>query len=183
MDRQRIQIVAAAVAALTLGGGGFVAGMTLGPSLSKGAEAASPSPGAAQGQRQQVVRGAGGAAGQVGGGPAGQTVTGRVISVQDGSITVETRQPGSDTTRSTIALVGSSARLVKTAETEIKLADIKPGDQVVISGTTDASTGTVSANAVIVGGNPIQQILGGERPAGAPGGGGRVPPASASPRP
>lgn len=186
MNRQQLQIVVAAVAALVLGGGGFVAGMTVGPNLTKSAAEASVAPGAAQGQRQQVVRGAGGAGGPAGAGVVSQTVTGRVISVQDGSITVESRQPGTDTTRSTIALVGASARLVRTAETEIKLGDIKPGDQVVISGTPDATTGTVSANAVIVGGNPIQQILGGERPAGAPGGpggGGRVPPASASPRP
>lgn len=188
MNGKQIQIIGAAVAALVLGGGGFVAGMTVGPTLTKSPAEASPAPGAAQGQRQQV-RGAGGGAGPAGAAILGQTVTGRVISVQDGSITVETRQPGSDTTRSTIALVGSGARLVKTAETEIKLTDIKPGDQVVISGTTDATTGTVSANAVMVGGNPIQQFLGGERPAGAPGGagpgggGGRVPPASASPRP
>ena len=181
MTRQ-VQIVVAAIAALVLGGGGFVAGMTVGPTLTKTDAAASAAPGTAQGQRQQIAaqRGAGQGAGAQG--VLGQTVNGRVISVQDGSITVETRQPGSDTTRSTIALVGSSSRVVRTSETEIKLTDIKPGDQVVISGTTDATTGTVNANAVIVGGNPIQQILGGERPATGPGGG-RVPPASASPRP
>ncbi|MBM4434242.1 MAG: hypothetical protein FJ028_03880, partial [Chloroflexi bacterium] len=172
MDSKQLQIAAAATAALVLGGGGFVAGMTVGPTLTKAPEDASPAPGAVQGQRQQV-RGAGPAGAGQAGGIIGQTVTGRVISVQDGSITVETRQPGSDTTRSTIALVGGTARLVKTTETEIKLTDIKPGDQVVISGTPDATTGTVNANAVIVGGNPIQQILGGgERPAGAPGGAG-----------
>lgn len=170
MNKQ-IQIIAIAVAALVLGGGGFVAGMTVGPTLSKSAApAADASPGAAQGaQGAQGRRQAGGPAGAGAGGAAGllgQQVSGRVISVQDGSITVEVRQPGSDTTRSTIALVGSSSRVVKTAETEIKLTDIKPGDQVLIAGTTDQATGTVSATSVIVGINSLQQLFGGERPAG-----------------
>ncbi len=47
MSRQ-MQIAVVAIAALVLGGGGFVAGMTVGPTLGKSAAAsASPSPGAA----------------------------------------------------------------------------------------------------------------------------------------
>jgi len=190
---ERIQIVALAVAALVLGGGGFVAGMTVGPTLTKtDAAAASASPGGsgAQGQRQQNLgqRGAGTGQGAAAG-ALGQQVSGRVISVNDGSITVEVRQPGGDTTRSQIALVGASARVVKTTETEIKLTDIKPGDQVVILGTTDQATGTVSASAVIVGINALQQLFGGGagpaggqlvRPSGSPG---VRPLPSVSPRP
>lgn len=170
----RIQIIAIAAAALVLGGGGFVAGMTVGPTLTRSESAASASP-SAQGQRQQIAgqRGAGqGAAGAI-----GQQVSGRVISVQDGSITIETRQPGTDTTRSTIALVGASARVVKATETEIKLSDIKAGDQVLIAGTTDQSTGTVSATTVVVGINALQQLIGG----GAGPGGGQLVRPSGSP--
>lgn len=189
MNRQ-IQIIALAAAALVLGGGGFVAGMTVGPTIAKtdaAAASASPGPAGAQGRRQ--VAGPGGAGGGAGAGAAvGQQVSGRVISVQDGSITIETRQPGTDTTRSTIALVGASARVVKTTETDIKLTDIKPGDQVLIAGSTDQTTGTVNATSVIVGLSGLQQLFGGGagpgaggqlvRPSGSPG----VRP-SASPRP
>lgn len=173
---KQLQIAVLAAAAIVLGGGGFVAGMNVGPGLSKGAEAAaSPSPGGAAAQGRRVA-GAGGGPGGAAGAVLGQQVNGRVISVNDGSITIEIRQPGSDTTRSTIALVGPSSRLVKTTETEIKLTDIKPGDQVLITGTTDQATGTVSANAVIVGIGAIQQLFGGGagpggqvRPSGSPG--------------
>ncbi|HJW48934.1 MAG TPA: hypothetical protein VJ726_05915, partial [Candidatus Limnocylindria bacterium] len=96
----------------------------------------------------------------------GQAVTGRILSVNDGSITVEVRQPGvagaSPTVTSQIVLVGSSTRLVKTAETEIKLSDLKANDQVTIVGTTDAS-GNVSATAIVAGGNALQGVLGGGR--------------------
>jgi hypothetical protein len=160
----QIRIAAIAVAALVLGGGGFVAGMTVGPTLGKSDTAtaanASASPGA-QGRRQ-VVGGAGALAGA-----QGQQVSGRVISVNDGSITVETRQPGGDTTRSTIALVGADTRLVRSTEVDIKLSDIKAGDQVLIVGATDQTTGTVTANAVVVGVNALQQLFGGQ---GGPGG-------------
>jgi hypothetical protein len=171
MSRQ-LQIAAIAVAALVLGGGGFVAGMTVGPTLGKtdaGAAAnASTAPGSAQGRRQ-VAGGA--AAGALAGGQ-GQ-VSGRVISVNDGSITVETRQPGGDTTRSTIALVGTDTRVVRSTEVDIKLNDIKAGDQVLIVGATDQTTGTVTANAVVVGVNALQQLFGGGQ--GGPGAGGQFP--------
>lgn len=190
MNRQ-MQMIAVAVAALVLGGGGFVAGMTVGPTLTKtdatAGAAASATPGAnAQGRRV----GPGGAAAPA---AQGQQVSGRVISVNDGSITIETRQPGSDTTRSTIALVGSTARVVKTTETEIKLGDIKPGDQVLIAGSADQATGTVNATAVIVGISGLQQLFGGGAGPGGAGPGGQFgrpsgspgvrPLPSASPRP
>lgn len=173
MNKQ-MQIAAIAVAALALGGGGFAAGMTVGPTLGKSdapaAANASAGPGGAQGRRQ-VAGGAGGALA----GAQGQQVSGRVISVNDGSITVETRQPGGDTTRSTIALVGADTRVVRSTEVDIKLSDIKTGDQVLIVGATDQSTGTVTANAVVVGVNALQQLFGGgqggqfTRPSGSPG--------------
>lgn len=191
MNRQ-IQIIALAAAALVLGGGGFVAGMTVGPTLTKTDAAASASPGA-NAQGRQRVGGPGGAAGAGAAGLAGQQVSGRVISVNDGSITIETRQPGSDTTRSTIALVGSTARVVKTTETEIKLGDIKPGDQVLVAGSADQATGTVNATAVIVGISGLQQLFGGAAGPGGAGPGGQFvrpsgspavrPLPSASPRP
>ena len=104
---------------------------------------------------------------------------GRILSVNDGSITVEVRQPGvpgaSPTVTSQIVLVGSTTRLVKTAETEIKLSDLKANDQVTIVGTTDAS-GNVSATAIVAGGNALQGLLGG-------GAGGRGASPSPSARP
>ena len=177
MNRQ-MQIVAIAVAALVLGGGGFVAGMTVGPTIAKGDATATASPGAGAQGRRQVVGGAPGA-GQ--GGFAAQQVAGQVISVNDGSITVEVRQPGGDTTRSVIALVGSDARVVRNTEVDIKLTDIKPGDQVLIVGSQDQATGTVSANAVVVGINALQQLFGGGAAGGGrPGAGGQFPRPSGS---
>jgi hypothetical protein len=91
-----------------------------------------------------------------------------VISVNDGSITLEVRQPGaqgaSPAVSSQIVLVGTSTRVVKTTEQEIKLSDIKANDQVQIVASTDAN-GQISANAIIAGGNALQQLFGG------PGGG------------
>jgi hypothetical protein len=105
-----------------------------------------------------------------------------VLSVQDGSITVEVRQPGGGTSRSTIALVGANTRVARVTETDIKLGDIKPGDQVLIGGTTDQTTGTVSATSVIVGFDSLQQLFGGGIPR-ASGGPAVRPVPSASARP
>ena len=159
-----LHIVIGVVAALALAGGGFVAGMTVGRGATSGAAAsASPTGPAGRG----ALGGAG--AGRLGqGGPAGavggQAIAGRIISVNDGSITVEVRQPGaagaSPTVTSQIVLVGSTTRLVKTTETEIKLSDLKANDQVTIVGTTDAS-GNVSATAIVAGGNALQGVFGG----------------------
>jgi len=161
-----LHIVIGVVAALALAGGGFAAGMTFARGTASEA-AASASPTGAAGRGALGGAGAGrlgqgGAAGAAG----GQAVVGRILSVNDGSITVEVRQPGaagaSPTVTSQIVLVGSTTRLVKTAETEIKLSDLKANDQVTIVGTTDAS-GNVSATAIVAGGNALQGILGGGR--------------------
>ena len=180
MSARTTQILLGTVAAIALFGGGFAVGRTLAPAPSTDASAPAATAGgnaAAQAARR--------AAGQNPAAAAGQGTAGRVISVNDGSITIEVRAPGpagaSPATTSTIALIGTETRLLKTVEQEIKLADIKAGDQVTVIGTPDATTGTVSANAVLVGGGALQQIFGGQRP----GAGGRLPgaSASASPRP
>jgi hypothetical protein len=177
------QIVIGVVIALALAGGGFAAGMTVG--RSGGAEAnasASPSGAAARGGTGVTGRfGPGGGAAGASGAAGGQAMAGRIISVNDGSITIEVRQPGaqgaSPTVTSQIVLIGSSTRIVKTVETDIKLSDLKANDQVTIVGTTDAS-GNVSATAILAGGNALQGLFGGQ---GGPGGAGRG--ASPSPSP
>jgi hypothetical protein len=173
------QIAIAAVIAIALAGGGFAAGMTVGRgSANEAAASASPSGAAGRGTNITGRLGQGGAQGGTGA-LGGQAVTGRILSVNDGSITVEVRQPGaqgaSPTVTSQIVLVGSSTRIVKTVETDIKLTDLKANDQVTIVGSTDAS-GNVSATAIVAGGNALQGLFG-----GGPGGGGRG--ASPSPSP
>jgi hypothetical protein len=179
------QIVIGVVIALALAGGGFAAGMTVG--RGSGAEAnatASPTGAAARGGAGITGRlGQGGAAGGTGA-AGGQAVAGRILSVNDGSITVEVRQPGaqgaSPTVTSQIVLVGSSTRIVKTVESDIKLSDLKANDQVTIVGTTDAN-GNVAATAIVAGGNALQGLFGGQ---GGPGGArGASPSPSPSPRP
>jgi hypothetical protein len=170
------------VAALALAGGGFAAGMTVARGTTSEATA-SAAPSGAAGRGAGALPGAGrlgqgGAAGALG----GQAVTGRILSVNDGSITVEVRQAGtagaSPTVTSQIVLVGGSTRLVKTAETEIKLTDLKANDQVTIVGTTDAS-GNVSATTIVAG-NAFQTILTGQ---GRTAPGGPAPSPSPSARP
>ena len=74
-----------------------------------------------------------------------------------------------------------SRRIVKTAETDVKLDDIKPNDQVTIVGTTD-SAGLVSASAVVVGGvNVLGQLFGSQT--GVPGGARPGATPTSSPRP
>jgi hypothetical protein len=176
------QIATLAVLGLLLLGGGFAAGMSVGRGSANETAAASASPSGAGG-RGLVTGGAGGAGARGAGGAAGQQLlTGRVLSVNDGSITVEVRTGGgqgaSPTVSSEIILVGSSTRIVKTTETDLKATDLKANDQIQIVGTTDA-TGSVSASAIVVGGNALGGLFGG--PGGAGGAGGRG--ASPSPSP
>ena len=181
MNARMTQMVLALVVSIALFGAGFATGTMLGPSRSDQAATNTTAGGAAA--QQAARRAALGGQGVVGG--AAPTV-GRILSVNDGSITVEVRQPAAagaagatPAVTSTIALVGADTRVLRTVEQEIKLAELKPGDQVTIVGTTDAATGTVSANAVLVGGGALQQVFGGQRP--GLGGAGRVPAASPSP--
>ena len=184
MNMRTTQIVIGVVVAILLAGGGFAAGMTVGKGQETAKASASPSgAGARFGQG-----GAGGAGGAGRGGQVGangqELLTGRVISVNDGSITVEVRQPGaqgaSPTTTSQIILVGSNTRVVKSTESDIKVTDLKANDQIQIVGTTDAS-GNVSATAIVTGGNALGNLFGGQGGFGGPGGGGRG--ASPSPSP
>lgn len=172
------QVMIGAIVAVALAGGGFAAGMTVAQSRTSTTAATSASPDTGrQGAQGRVGAAGGGAAAQFGG-----ALTGRVISVNADSITVEVRQPGAAgagaTTASTIALVGQNTRLVRTTETDIKLGDIKANDQVTVIGQADQTTGTVAANAIIVGGNALNQLFGGAGQSGAP-----RPAASGTPRP
>jgi hypothetical protein len=182
MSRQT-QIIVGVVAALVLFGGGFAAGMTLGKGATETA-IASASPSGAAGR---LGAGGAGGAGRAGaGGAAGQQIlAGRVLSVNDGSVTVEVRTGGaqgaSPTVTSQIVLVGTSTRIVKTTETDIKASDLKANDQIQIVGTTDA-TGNVAATAIIVGGNALNQLFGGAG-FGGPGGAGASGRPSPTPSP
>lgn len=174
-----IQIAVIALAGVALAGGGYVAGMTAaqGQGTPAGAQATTPE------GRAAALRGASGQ----GEGPGARgavlpdrgQVVGKIISVNEGSVTIEMTQPGGTVAPTTIiALVGPTTRLVKTVETEIKLTDLRAGDQVVIVGQRDQATGTIAANAVVAGLSSIQQLFGGFiQGGGAPGQrpGGRQP--------
>jgi len=180
------QIVIGVVAALAIAGGGFAAGMTYEKTQSPAAGSTAATTTTQTGGRGAT--GARGGAGGAGGALAGQVpLSGRVLAVNDGSITVAAVERGqgqqaagaSPTTTSQIVLVGTSTRIVKTTETDVKLADLKVNDQVTVVGTTD-STGIVSATAIVVGGtNVLGQLFGSQT--GNPGGFGGRPGASASP--
>jgi len=179
------QIVIGAVAAVAIAGGGFAAGMTF-----EKAQPPSNATAAAQTTTGRLVPG-----GRVGAGGAGASgalagqvpITGRILAINDGSITVAAMERGqgqqaagaSPATTSQIVLVGTSTRIVKTTEADVKLSDLKLNDQVTVVGTAD-STGIVSANAIVVGStNVLGQLFGSQT--GNPGGFGGRPGASASP--
>ena len=174
------QIVIGMVAALALAGGGFAAGMT----FEKGQTPAASATGATG---STGARGGSGARGNFGGGTGTvtgqQPVTGRILAINDGSITIAAVERGlggqnaqasaSPATTSEIVLVGGTTRIVKTTEADVKLGDLKVNDQVTVVGTTDA-TGMVSATAIVVGStNILGQLFGnggggGARPTASP---------------
>ena len=181
------QIVIGVVAALALAGGGFAAGMTFD-------KAQTPPTSTAGATGASGARGGTGARGGFGGGGTGavagqQPVTGRILAVNDGSITVAAVERGqggganaqasaSPVTTSQIVLVGTSTRIVKTTETDVKLSDLKVNDQVTVIGTTD-TTGMVSATAIVVGStNILGQLFGSQTGNAGLGGGGARPSAS-----
>lgn len=160
------QIALAVVVGLVLLGGGFAAGMTVGRSGTATEANASASPSSAVGRFGAGGSGAPGRGGAGQGAAAGQQLlTGRVISVNDGSITIEVRSGGaqgaSPTVSSQIVFVGTATRIVKTAEQDIKASDLKANDQIQIVASTDAS-GTVSASAIVVGANALTGLFGGQ---------------------
>jgi hypothetical protein len=185
------QIVIGVVAVLALAGGGFAAGMTFERSQtpSTNAAGAAGATGARGGTGGRGVFGPGGtgaAAGQ-------QPLTGRILAVNDGSITIAAVERGlggqnaqasaSPATTSQIVLVGTSTRIVKTTEADVKLSDLKVNDQITVVGTTD-TTGMVSATAIVVGStNILGQLFGSQTGSAGLGGGGARPSASPSKAP
>jgi len=181
------QIVIGVVAALALAGGGFAAGMTF--DKAQGTNTGTAGATGATGARSGTgARGGFGGAGGTGALAGQQPVTGRILAVNDGSITVAAVERGqggqgaqasaSPATTSQIVLVGTSTRIVKTTETDVKLSDLKVNDQVTVIGTTD-STGMVSATAIVVGStNILGQLFGSQTGTAGLGGGGARPSAS-----
>jgi hypothetical protein len=174
------QIIIGVVAALALAGGGFAAGMTFDRSQT-------PAAGATGATGATGARGGSGARGGFGAGGTGaaagqQPVTGRILAVNDGSITIAAVDRGaggqnaqasaSPATTSQIVLIGASTRIVKTTEADVKLGDLKVNDQVTVVGTTD-TTGMVSATAIVVGTTNILGQLFGTQTGTAGLGGGR----------
>ncbi|HEY8824315.1 MAG TPA: hypothetical protein VIP07_05445 [Candidatus Limnocylindria bacterium] len=181
------QIVIGIVAALALAGGGFAAGMTFDKSQTSSANTAGTT-GATGARGGSGGRGAFGGGGTGGATGAQQPVTGRILAVNDGSITIaavdralggqNAQASASPATSSEIVLVGTSTRIVKTTEADVKLSDLKVNDQITVVGTTDA-TGMVSATAIVVGStNILGQLFGTQTGNGGLGGGARP---SASP--
>jgi len=176
------EIVIGVVAALALAGGGFAAGMTYDKAQSPSTTGTTGATGARGGTGPRGAFGGGGALG------GQQVVTGRILAVNDGSITVAAVDRGqggpgaqasaSPATTSAIVLVGSTTRIVKTTEVDVKLGDLKVNDQVTVVGTSD-STGMVSATAIVVGStNILGQLFGSQTGNAGLGGGGARPSAS-----
>lgn len=160
--------VAGAVVALALFAGGYTLGAN--GAVGRSATATSGATDATAGSGARAGAGAGaavrpGAGGGQGGGGINPPINGRIISVNADSITIALtapRAPGqagqpsaSPVVTSSIVLVGGGARVLRTTETDLKLSDLKANDQVTIIGQTDATTGTVSAQTVVVGGAGI----------------------------
>lgn len=157
LARRPVQIVLGVVVALTIFGGGFSLGSTRAASTATADQATVAT---AKGARQ----------GGGGGGDAASRgfANGQIFAINTGSITISMRQGGangaSPTTTSQLVLVGNGTRVVKTVETDIKLSDLKVGDTVTVAGTPDAASGTISAQAIVLGGaNILGDILGGAR--------------------
>ena len=177
--RRPVQIIVGVIVALALFGGGYAFGSTRTPAPAATTNGATGATGA-----RGNFGGAGGANGGAGARGAGAGVTtGQILAVNTDSITVSVRSGGANgatgTTTTELVLVGSGTRVVKTVESDVKLSDLKVGDQITVAGTPDTASGTISAQTIVVGAtNILGDILGG---AGVPGG--RGPGASGSPRP
>ncbi|HTJ60066.1 MAG TPA: hypothetical protein VL333_02615 [Candidatus Saccharimonadales bacterium] len=178
LARRPVQIVVGVIVALALFGGGYALGSTRTP-----APAATNGATGATGARGNFG-GAGGANGGAGArGAGGGVTTGQILSVNTDSITVSVRAGGANgatgTTTTELVLVGSGTRVVKAVESDVKLSDLKVGDQITVAGTPDTASGTISAQTIVVGAtNILGDILGGAGFPGVRGAG-----ASGSPRP
>lgn len=172
LGRRPVQVVVGVIVALALFGGGYAFG-----------SGRTPAPAAATTTVTAAASGRTFPGGAGGGNAAARGVSnGQIIAVNTDSITIQVRAPGqngaSPTVTTQLVLVGTGTRVVKTAETDVKLTDLKVGDQVTVAGTPDTASGTVSAQAIVIGGaNILGDILGGTQP------GGRGAGASGSPRP
>jgi hypothetical protein len=176
LARRPVQIVVGVVVALALFGGGFAFGSSRAPvTTTVGATGSTGTTG---------FRGGAGASGGAGNAAAQRGITnGQILAVNTDSITISIRSGGangaSPTTTTQLVLVGSGTRVVKTVETDVKLTDLKVGDTVTVAGTPDTTSGTVSAQTIVIGGtNILGDILGGTQFPGGRGAG-----ASGSPRP
>jgi hypothetical protein len=144
--------LAGVVAALALAGGGFVAGLT----VARGSPESSTATGSPGARGPAFRQGAG----QLPGGAQGRATSGQVVSVGEGTITLQLGQDQG----SRIVLVAPSTRIVQTAEVDVPLTSLKPGDRITVVG-QENSDGTLNALAVVVGGaNVLQQFLGSPRP-------------------
>jgi hypothetical protein len=178
LARRPVQMIVGVVVALALFGGGYAFGSSRAPAATA---TTTGSTGAAAGRGN--FGGAGGAGGANGGtGARGGITTGQILSVNTDSITISVRAAGANgatgTTTTTLVLVGSGTRVVKTVESDVKLTDLKVGDMITVAGTPDTASGTVSAQTIVVGAtNILGDILGGTQFPGRGAG------ASGSPRP
>ena len=174
LARRPVQIVVGVIVALALFGGGYALGSTRTP-----APAATNGATGATGARGNF----GGAGGAGARGAGGGVTTGQILSVNTDSITVSVRAGGANgatgTATTELVLVGSGTRVVKAVESDVKLSDLKVGDQITVAGTPDTASGTISAQTIVVGAtNILGDILGGAGFPGVRGAG-----ASGSPRP
>ena len=165
MTSRPIRIVAGVVVALVLFGAGFFAGTSRTGSTTATGPAASSAVAAAR-------RGPFGGA-DAAGAANRSVVNGQILSVNAESITVQVRTAGqggaAPSTTSRLVLVGPTTRVVRTTETDVKLSDLVAGDQITAAGTTDAATGSVSAQAIVLGGTTVfADLLGGARRGASP---------------
>src|SRR5919204_2166799 len=161
MNRTPLLIALGAVVAIVLAGGGFVAGKTVATNEAQASAAATTGRGG-RGQGQGQFGGAGAQNGT-------RALNGQILSVGDGTLTIQLNGQDPTAQGSRIVLVAPSTRVVKTTETDVKLTDLKAGDRVTIVG-QENSDGTVSASAVVDGQNALQNIFpgGGARPSATP---------------
>jgi hypothetical protein len=150
MNRTALMIGLGAIAAIAMAGGGFVAGRTLASNEAQ-ASASAATGRQGRGQAQFSPGGAGGAA---------RALNGQILAVGDGTITVQLSGQDATAQGSRIVLVAPSTRVVKTTETDVKLADLKAGDRVTIVG-QDNPDGTVSATAIVDGQSALPNLFGG----------------------